>query len=74
MTVKLNAMAFDHAKELTEEGRIVLGDRDEWSEHRPSPADERACLARRQAGRGPVTAAENAQPPPAPGDGVVDWR
>ncbi|MBW8797874.1 MAG: hypothetical protein JF597_31105 [Streptomyces sp.] len=44
MTVKLNAMAFNHAKKLTEEDRIVLDDRDEWSEHRPSAADENAYL------------------------------
>ncbi|MER7666636.1 hypothetical protein [Streptomyces sp. NPDC096193] len=37
-------MAFNHAKKLTEEGRIVLDDRDEWSEHRPSAADENASL------------------------------
>lgn len=44
MTVKRNAMAFNHARKLTEEGRIVLDDRDEWSEHRPSAADENAYL------------------------------
>lgn len=44
MTVKLNGMAFDHAKTLTEEGRIVLDDRDEWSEHRPSAAEENVYL------------------------------
>ncbi|MFE5031778.1 hypothetical protein [Streptomyces sp. NPDC056683] len=44
MTVKLNATAFNHAKKLTEEDRIVLDDRDEWSEHRPPAADENAYL------------------------------
>ncbi|MFF9114961.1 hypothetical protein ACF09Y_04910 [Streptomyces massasporeus] len=44
MTVKLNATAFDHAKKLAEEDRIVLDDRDDWSEHRPSAADENAYL------------------------------
>jgi len=44
MTVKLNSVAFGHAKKLAEEGRIVLDDRDEWSEHQPSAADENAYL------------------------------
>ncbi|MFI1094182.1 hypothetical protein [Streptomyces sp. NPDC020917] len=29
---------------LAEEGRIVLDDRDEWSAHQPSAADENAYL------------------------------
>ncbi|MFD8720422.1 hypothetical protein ACFV2H_21090 [Streptomyces sp. NPDC059629] len=36
--------AFNHAKKLTEGDRIVLDDRDEWSERRPSAADENAYL------------------------------
>ncbi|MFJ5557149.1 hypothetical protein ACIQCD_06880 [Streptomyces sp. NPDC093250] len=44
MTVKLNAKAFNHAKKLTQEGKIVLDDRDEWSEHQPSAAEENAYL------------------------------
>ncbi|MFE3031661.1 hypothetical protein ACFXKY_08420 [Streptomyces canus] len=44
MTVKLNPRAFNHARKLAEEGRVVMDDRDEWSEHRPSAADENAHL------------------------------
>ncbi|WP_055492345.1 hypothetical protein [Streptomyces sp. TP-A0356] len=44
MTVKLNAKAFDHAKKLIEDDRIVLDDRDEWSEHQPSAAAENAYI------------------------------
>jgi hypothetical protein len=40
MTVTLNRRAFDHAKELINEGRIVLDERDAWSEHRPTAEQE----------------------------------
>lgn len=40
MTVKLNNRAFDHAKELVNEGRVVFDDRDAWSEHKPSAQQE----------------------------------
>src|ERR1700735_1752973 len=40
MTVTLNRGAFEHAKELINEGRIVLDERDAWSEHRPTAAQE----------------------------------
>ena len=40
MTVTLNRRAFEHAKELINEGRIVLDERDAWSEHRPSAEQE----------------------------------
>jgi hypothetical protein len=40
MAVTLNRRAFEHAKELINEGRFVLDERDAWSEHQPSAQDE----------------------------------
>ena len=40
MTVTLNRRAFEHAKELINEGQIVLDERDAWSEHRPTAEQE----------------------------------
>jgi hypothetical protein len=40
MAVKLNSKSFDHAKRLIKDGKYVLDDRDDWSEHQPSAADE----------------------------------
>ena len=40
MAVKLNSASFDHAKRLIKEGKYVLDDRDDWSEHQPSADDE----------------------------------
>ncbi|MES4886871.1 hypothetical protein [Streptomyces sp. NPDC096012] len=42
--VKLNRQAFDHAKKLVKERRVVLDDRDAWSEHRPSAKQENDFL------------------------------
>jgi hypothetical protein len=36
MAVKLNEVAFEHAKRLIQEGRVVLDSRDEWSEAHPT--------------------------------------
>jgi len=44
MAVKLNRRGYDHAKALVEEGRVELDDRDDWSEHQPSAADENAFI------------------------------
>jgi hypothetical protein len=41
MTVTLNRHAFEHAKELIDEGRFVFDERDAWSEHRPPAIEER---------------------------------
>ena len=38
MAVKLSKRAFEHAKELIDEGQVVTDDRDSWSEHQPSAA------------------------------------
>jgi hypothetical protein len=40
VAVKLNQRAYDHARSLIEAHRVVLDDRDAWSEHRPRAADE----------------------------------
>jgi hypothetical protein len=44
MAVKLNDESFDHAKELIQKGRYVFDDRDAWSEHQPTPAEENAYI------------------------------
>ncbi|MCU1352437.1 MAG: hypothetical protein JWM05_1646 [Acidimicrobiales bacterium] len=38
--MKLSDGAFEHAKRLVKDGKAVLDDRDAWSEHRPSAAQE----------------------------------
>jgi hypothetical protein len=40
MAVKLNKRAFDHARELVDQGQVVFDERDAWSEHRPSAEKE----------------------------------
>jgi hypothetical protein len=40
MTVKLNRPALQHAEELVTQGKVVLDQRDEWSEHQPSRQQE----------------------------------
>jgi hypothetical protein len=42
--VKLNRRAYDHAKKLAKEDRVVVDERDAWSEHRPSAAKENEFL------------------------------
>ena len=44
MAVTLNRRAFNHAKDLIDEGRFVFDERDAWSEHRPSAEDENNFL------------------------------
>jgi hypothetical protein len=44
MAVKLSQSAYDHAKQLIGDGRAVLDDRDAWSEHQPSAAEENAFI------------------------------
>jgi hypothetical protein len=45
MAVKLNRRAYDHARSLVKERRVVIDDRDAWSEHRPSAQQENDFLA-----------------------------
>src|SRR5689334_7553948 len=40
MAVKLNKKAYEHAKILIGEGKVVLDERDAWSEHQPSAEAE----------------------------------
>lgn len=54
MAVKLNERAFEHAKALIGEQRVVLDERDAWSEHQPTPEQENEFIRRhgfRQYGR-----------------------
>ncbi|MEV6652925.1 hypothetical protein [Streptomyces sp. NPDC051219] len=44
MVVKLNQRAYEHAKKLVKERQVVLDERDDWSEHRPSARDENSYL------------------------------
>jgi hypothetical protein len=38
--VKLRKTSFEHAKHLIADGKLVRDQRDDWSEHQPSAADE----------------------------------
>jgi hypothetical protein len=40
MAVKLNRSGSEHAESLVKKGRVVIDDRDAWSEHQPSADDE----------------------------------
>jgi hypothetical protein len=40
MAVRLNRHAFEHAKDLIAKGMFVADQKDAWSEHQPSAADE----------------------------------
>jgi hypothetical protein len=44
MAVTLNRKAYNHAKELIEQGRFTYDERDAWSEHRPSAQEENEFL------------------------------
>lgn len=46
MAVTLNARAYEHAKELINEGRFVFDERDAWSEHQPSAQEENDFIRR----------------------------
>jgi hypothetical protein len=40
MAVRLNETALEHARSLIAQGKVVLDDRDAWSEHQPSAERE----------------------------------
>jgi hypothetical protein len=40
MTVKRHDPGYNHAKQLINAGKAVLDERDDWSEHQPSAAEE----------------------------------
>jgi hypothetical protein len=44
MAVKLSERAYDHAQRLVQDGKVVLDDRDGWSEHQPSTQEENAFI------------------------------
>jgi hypothetical protein len=44
MAVKLNKRAFEHAKNLIEQGKFVFDEKDMWSEHQPSAQAENEYL------------------------------
>jgi hypothetical protein len=45
MAVRLHRPGYDYAQRLVGEGKVVLDDRDAWSEHQPSAAEENAFIA-----------------------------
>jgi hypothetical protein len=40
MAVKFHRSGYEHAESLIKQGRVVIDDRDDWSEHQPSADDE----------------------------------
>jgi hypothetical protein len=44
MAVRLHNPGYDHAKKLVADGKVVLDERDDWSEHQPSAAAENAFI------------------------------
>jgi hypothetical protein len=43
--MKLNQRAYEHAKQLVNDGKVVLDERDDWSEHQPSTRDENRFIS-----------------------------
>jgi hypothetical protein len=50
MSVKLHRTGNTHARELVERGKVVRDQRDAWSEHQPSAADENEFIRRQGLG------------------------
>jgi hypothetical protein len=46
MAVKLNRTAFRYAEGLIKEGKVVIDERDAWSEHQPSAEEENEFIRR----------------------------
>jgi hypothetical protein len=44
MAVTLNDRAYEHAEGLIRSGKVVLDDRDDWSEHQPSAEQENSYI------------------------------
>jgi hypothetical protein len=42
--MKLNQAGYDHAKQLVSDGKVVLDERDDWSEHQPTTDEENRYL------------------------------
>jgi hypothetical protein len=45
--MKLNERAYEYAKKLVADGKFVLDDRGDWSEHQPSSQDENRFIEER---------------------------
>jgi hypothetical protein len=45
MAIRLNRRAYDHARMLIAAGRYEFDERDSWSEHRPTAAQENSFIA-----------------------------
>jgi hypothetical protein len=45
MAVKLSRRSYEHAQRLVKEGKVVLDERDAWSEDQPTTAEENAFIA-----------------------------
>jgi hypothetical protein len=46
MAVKLNRKAFKYAEDRIKEGKVVIDERDAWSEHQPSAEEENEFIRR----------------------------
>jgi hypothetical protein len=44
VAVRMNRAGFDHARGLIKAGRVVIDERDDWSEHQPSARDENSFI------------------------------
>lgn len=44
MAVKLHRAAYEKARDLIDDGNVVIDERDDWSEHQPSSEDENRFL------------------------------
>jgi hypothetical protein len=44
MAVKLNERAYEHAQQLIKQGRAVRDERNDWSEHQPTAAQQNAFI------------------------------
>jgi hypothetical protein len=44
MAIKLSRRSYEHAQQLVKEGKVVLDDRDDWSEHQPTTAQENTFI------------------------------
>jgi hypothetical protein len=45
MAIKLNRSAYSHAKRLIADEKVVLDERDDWSEHQPTRAQENQFIS-----------------------------
>jgi hypothetical protein len=45
-SVRLNRPGYEHAQELIRSGNAVVDERDDWSEHQPSAAEENEFIER----------------------------